>query len=162
MSGPDQSPGDPLTPSEQAASVIAAHQDARHAPRPSRTLYDVLVVLTVLAVSVVIILAFAVIIARQHTIDSLRTQIDSESELTSCAAKLTDDVNAAQQQANGALDDLMIVIAGHVVDAPVDARQVQAAIEQLHVKSDLADAAVRRRSEWLIAGAPLPCPNGGP
>jgi hypothetical protein len=146
---------------EQAAQLMANAEGDRKRTRvkPFRTVYDMLVMFTFLAAAVVLILAFVVIISRQHTIDHLRTQIDTQSEVTACRATMTNVVNERQQRASSALNELVVMITTQSIsDKPPDLHAFQAAIENLHLKDAQADSAVNMRSAWIAEGSLVPCP----
>lgn len=112
--------------------------------------------------ALIVILAFSVIIARQHTIDTLRTQIDTDQELVECRSLFAASIAERQQLADNALNELVVLITRQVLAVtPPERPQFEAAIDRLQSADEAADAAIQERMDWIDAGSPLPCPVEG-
>ncbi len=139
--------------------------DGRH-PR----IVQMLALVTGIMFAIILILAFAVIIARQHTIDALRNQVDrlaeqsatiaaNEADLAECRTLMANNISEAQQSADNALNDLVVLISRQIISSIPPNRDVfHRATDRLESTNGLAGIAVRQRTEWLADGSALPCP----
>jgi hypothetical protein len=158
-------------------SQVRGMSDQGSEPRAQRLivtersrLTSVLRIITGLAYAVIVICAFAIIIARQHTIDSLREQVDDlaelqveaavgEAGLADCRSRFAADIAERQQAAANALHELVVLITRQVVAVtPPNRTQFEDAVGKLERMSADANDAVEARTAWIGSGSTLPCP----
>jgi hypothetical protein len=153
-------------PSGEAAAELIANLHAEAARRQRSDggirltpLAVVLGLLSIILLLVVVVLAFSVVINRQHTIDDLRAQIDTDAELDRCHALMASDVAVAQQNSIDASNDVLALLAAQFVSIdPPDLRRFADALSQRAVADARYHEAVEFRADWIREGSALPCP----
>jgi hypothetical protein len=159
MSGEGQTPGDQAAADDEATAQAALIIKRNAERRRRRHLYDLLVLLTGLACSLIVILAFFVILQDRHRIDELTSQGKVDTDTQICWLWLNYYINDSRSQAESADRNLSVLVARDIIGlSPPTQEDYIRAGGDLVAAETRSNQAIARLAVWLRQGTPLPCP----
>lgn len=136
-------------------------------PKPSKLIVVersrtavILGLVAVLAYAVILLLAFGVIVARQGTIDTLRSQVDDSRDTMICRARFAADISKADAAADSAEHSLLVAVIEQLA-VPIDERDFSTILTLANRVDDLnsqTEVHLEAFENYLEAESPLPCP----